>query len=488
MNNSYAFVDPSYAEYLAHYGIPLMKWHHRNYENYDGTLTPAGKERYSVYWKKGKDLKGHKVDYDAPRPGAGRGRAESEKPEVSKGITDYQKPDGSLTAEGRKKYGDILTEKEMQNLVRNYNSANGTRYRVGEVTFRKNGKLYTAEGKRLNENVDIEKAESTNRDENGILDKARRLVTHESVYKEQIKDMKNMSNEDLQKAIDRSKLEKAYIAELGIQKSKGEKFIDNMKNAAFTTATEVGKEAVRQAGNQFLDKVIMPRVLEGIEKMGVNKDDAKKVLDEVGSSAKKAMEKAATEQKAQEQKPQQNGDQKQQQSDSKGSSGNQNGLSKPIEQTSSNDLRAYVKKQNNLSDDEVNKMDRRALENAARKNQSGGQSQGEQKQQSTSNKEENVTVTKDSQGRVTSAEGKLNPPAGKGSQPKPTTQNNTTKEKDDDPMYYSHYSPTYNPRPVDYWTREQLMNALSSKGTYDKSINTLSTDELIERVRKKRGE
>ena len=33
--------------YLAHHGIKGMKWGVRRYENYDGTLTPAGKKRYA---------------------------------------------------------------------------------------------------------------------------------------------------------------------------------------------------------------------------------------------------------------------------------------------------------------------------------------------------------------------------------------------------------------------------------------------------------
>ena len=31
---------------LKHYGIPKMRWYHRRFQNYDGTLTPAGKLRY----------------------------------------------------------------------------------------------------------------------------------------------------------------------------------------------------------------------------------------------------------------------------------------------------------------------------------------------------------------------------------------------------------------------------------------------------------
>lgn len=41
------------AEYtLIHSGTKDMHWYHRRYRNYDGTLTPEGKERYNYYQKK----------------------------------------------------------------------------------------------------------------------------------------------------------------------------------------------------------------------------------------------------------------------------------------------------------------------------------------------------------------------------------------------------------------------------------------------------
>jgi pantoate kinase len=36
-----------YNNELYHYGVKGQKWHQRRYQNYDGSLTPAGKARYS---------------------------------------------------------------------------------------------------------------------------------------------------------------------------------------------------------------------------------------------------------------------------------------------------------------------------------------------------------------------------------------------------------------------------------------------------------
>lgn len=55
-----SFVDQLDVDYISHHGIKGMHWGVRRYENYDGTLTGAGKKRYSLnpirrYFQKRRD-------------------------------------------------------------------------------------------------------------------------------------------------------------------------------------------------------------------------------------------------------------------------------------------------------------------------------------------------------------------------------------------------------------------------------------------------
>lgn len=47
MNELYSYPVNDYRYYLAHHGVPGMKWGVRRYQNYDGTLTAAGRKHIS---------------------------------------------------------------------------------------------------------------------------------------------------------------------------------------------------------------------------------------------------------------------------------------------------------------------------------------------------------------------------------------------------------------------------------------------------------
>ncbi len=96
---------------LYHYGTPKMKWYRRRYQNYDGSLTPEGREHYGV--------------------GAGRkkGSESSSNAKSSKTkklsrsnvwyVNKYQDKNGKLTKEGaeRLKKGDNVVGKKYHNAI-----------------------------------------------------------------------------------------------------------------------------------------------------------------------------------------------------------------------------------------------------------------------------------------------------------------------------------------------------------------------------------
>lgn len=79
------YVGTSNSESLAHFGTLGMKWGVRKYQNADGSLTPAGKERYYVKkTKKGNEVIRRRI-----------------------GARKYINDDGSFTKAGLERYGHI---------------------------------------------------------------------------------------------------------------------------------------------------------------------------------------------------------------------------------------------------------------------------------------------------------------------------------------------------------------------------------------------
>ena len=80
------------------------------------------------------------------------------------GVRRFQNPDGSLTEEGRKRYGDILTKDQMNNMVKSYNTMHGTHKTITKNTLfkTKDGATYDHKGRRVNAETNVEDPTESN--------------------------------------------------------------------------------------------------------------------------------------------------------------------------------------------------------------------------------------------------------------------------------------------------------------------------------------
>lgn len=81
---------------LIHWGLKGMHWGIRRFQNEDGTLTPAGRDRYDIGEAESKTKKKHPEEYK----------------KNAKQRYAYQNSDGSLTKEGRQHYIDTYSDAE----------------------------------------------------------------------------------------------------------------------------------------------------------------------------------------------------------------------------------------------------------------------------------------------------------------------------------------------------------------------------------------
>ncbi len=73
------------------------------------------------------------------------------------GIRRYQNKDGSLTPEGRARYGDVLTKKQMQGYIKDYNLRTGSNKTINKNTvFKTSDGLYDYKGRKINTDVSVD--------------------------------------------------------------------------------------------------------------------------------------------------------------------------------------------------------------------------------------------------------------------------------------------------------------------------------------------
>ena len=72
------------------------------------------------------------------------------------GVRRFQNPDGSLTEEGKKRYGDILTKDQMNNMIRGYNLRTGSNKKINKNTiFKTDHGTYDSKGKRIDTDTEV---------------------------------------------------------------------------------------------------------------------------------------------------------------------------------------------------------------------------------------------------------------------------------------------------------------------------------------------
>ena len=165
------------------------------------------------------------------------------------GVRRFQNPDGSLTPEGRARYGDVLTKKQMENYIREYNLRTGSKKTINKNTvFKTPNGMYDYKGRKLR-NADVEV-------DNPTEEKKTKTESHPTERK-----MRDMTDEELRAANDRMKLEEDYLKHISTLNPKkvtmGQQFVDNLK-ANLVKDIPAGisgmvKNAISSAGNSKSD-------------------------------------------------------------------------------------------------------------------------------------------------------------------------------------------------------------------------------------------
>lgn len=135
------------------------------------------------------------------------------------GVRRYQNKDGSLTPEGRARYGDILTKKQMENYIREYNLRTGSNKTINKNTvFKTANGMYDYKGRKLR-NADVEVENPTEE----------KKTKSESNPKEK----NRMTDEELRTANLRMAMEEEYLRHINNLNPKkisiGKQFVDNLK-------------------------------------------------------------------------------------------------------------------------------------------------------------------------------------------------------------------------------------------------------------------
>ena len=137
------------------------------------------------------------------------------------GIRRFQNPDGSLTEEGRKRYGDILTPDQMKNMIKSYNLRTGKNKKINKkTTFKTSHGTYDYKGRRIDTDTEVD-------------DPGKEAERKTDIKKKP----SDMTDEELKAATARMRAEREYKEEYAKNHPEPEKkqtavqqFVENMRN------------------------------------------------------------------------------------------------------------------------------------------------------------------------------------------------------------------------------------------------------------------
>ena len=211
MSKQYRIDDLIGSEELYHHGIKGQKWGQRRYQNEDGSLTPAGKKRYSD------------ASWDGPEPTLRElGKMQKEDPEKYAKYQAYSKAKGYEKA-----------NKEHQKDVNKFVKDAGKENKKGMDVNKVSNDLNTVKNM-------YDKAAPK------IIEKEKAKIKKEQTDKIKM-DLANMSDDELRQIVNRMNMEERYMQVMNsryqqIGKSKTEKLLDGLG-----TALSIGTSAVSLA-------------------------------------------------------------------------------------------------------------------------------------------------------------------------------------------------------------------------------------------------
>ena len=159
------------------------------------------------------------------------------------GIRRYQNPDGSLTPAGRERYGDILTKDQMKKMIRDYNLRTGSHKTLNKKTvFKTANGMYDHKGNRMDDQTNVddpgkkEKAPKTQE-------------TPKKTTKGGDNDLAKLTDAELQARVNRLNLESQYrqkMKELNPKKvTIGSQMVNNFKNNLINAVPQMAVNMLR---------------------------------------------------------------------------------------------------------------------------------------------------------------------------------------------------------------------------------------------------